>query len=55
MDGIAGTQPILVGVATNRIMSTTQNAKWIRDQFPGNIIPQSRIDPVVSKLLGYTP
>src|SRR2546423_737531 len=26
MDGISGTQPILGGVATNRIMSTTQNA-----------------------------
>jgi len=37
--------------------TTTQNAAgtWIRDLFPGNIIPVSRFDPVVNKFLSYKP
>jgi hypothetical protein len=32
----------------------SQSAYW-RNPFPGNIIPQNRIDPVASKLLSYLP
>lgn len=31
------------------------NGKNIRDQFPGNVIPSSRIDPVAAKLLPFWP
>jgi hypothetical protein len=37
--------------------STRQDANgtWIRDPFPGNIIPTSRFDPVANKFLSYKP
>ncbi|MBL8233783.1 MAG: TonB-dependent receptor [Bryobacterales bacterium] len=43
----------------NRIFdpaSTRQvNGAWTRDVFPGNVIPQSRIDPVARKVLEFDP
>ena len=45
--------------AYNRIFdpATTRqvNGAWLRDPFPGNVIPASRIDPVASKVLGFNP
>jgi hypothetical protein len=37
--------------------TTRQDAsgRWIRDPFPGNVIPQSRIDPVARNFLGQNP
>jgi hypothetical protein len=37
--------------------STRQDAsgKWIRDAFPGNVIPKSRFDPVAAKFLANNP
>ena len=37
--------------------TTRQNAngQWVRDPFPGNIIPANRIDPAVANFLGYQP
>ena len=37
--------------------STRQDAtgKWVRDPFPGNILPVSQIDPVVKKFLSFNP
>lgn len=37
--------------------TTRQDAtgKWIRDQFPGNIIPKNRFDPAVVKFLSHQP
>ena len=32
-----------------------ENGTWMRDPFPGNIIPQSRIDPVIKNYLSHTP
>lgn len=40
--------------ATTVANSTTQSG-YIRSPFPGNIIPASRIDPIVSKILSYYP
>jgi hypothetical protein len=37
--------------ATGRMV----NGQWIRDPFPGNVIPQDRIDPIARRLLGYFP
>ena len=31
------------------------NGKWIRDPFPGNIIPKNRFDPVAVNFLGHQP
>jgi hypothetical protein len=31
------------------------NGTWVRDQFPGNIIPQARFDPVIKNYLSHTP
>lgn len=28
---------------------------WVRDPFPGNIIPQERINPIAQRILGYMP
>src|SRR5262249_4635850 len=28
---------------------------WVRDQFPGNVIPQSRFDPVIKNILARNP
>ena len=43
----------------NRIFdpATTRqvNGAWMRDIFPGNVIPQSRIDPVARKVLEFDP
>ena len=30
------------------------NPQYLRDPFPGNIIPQNRIDPIAKGILGYT-
>jgi len=37
--------------------TTRQDAtgKWIRDPFPGNMVPKDRFDPVASKFLSYQP
>lgn len=48
------------GVKTNPIYdpaSTRHNpdGTWVRDIFPGNAIPQNRIDPVARKVLQYDP
>ena len=32
-----------------------ENGVWVRDPFPGNIIPANRIDPVAARLLGLYP
>jgi hypothetical protein len=37
--------------ATGRL----ENGVWVRDPFPGNIIPASRIDPVAKRILGFYP
>jgi hypothetical protein len=37
--------------ATTRLV----NGQWLRDPFPGNIIPANRIDPVARKVLEYDP
>jgi len=31
------------------------NNVWTRDPFPGNVIPQGRINPIAQKILGYMP
>lgn len=31
------------------------NGQWVRDPFPGNIIPANRINPIAQKILGYYP
>jgi hypothetical protein len=31
------------------------NGQWVRDPFPGNIIPTNRINPIGPKVLGYLP
>lgn len=45
--------------AYNRIFdpATTRNVGgvWMRDMFPGNVIPASRIDPVAQKVIGFDP
>jgi hypothetical protein len=45
--------------AYNRIFdpSTTRNVNgvWMRDAFPNNINPASRIDPLAQKVLGFDP
>jgi hypothetical protein len=33
----------------------TCSSSFIRDQFPGNVIPQSRINPIGAKILSYYP
>jgi hypothetical protein len=47
------------GVTANQIFdpATTRqvNGQWVRDPFPGNIIPASRIDPVARKVLEFAP
>jgi hypothetical protein len=48
------------GVNANPIFNpatTRRNADgtWVRDPFPGNIIPQSQFDPVARAILGYDP
>lgn len=37
--------------------TTRQNADgtWVRDPFPGNVIPKNRVDPAVAKFLSYQP
>ncbi len=37
--------------ATGRLV----NGVWVRDPFPGNVIPASRIDPVAARILGLYP
>ncbi len=32
-----------------------ENNVWVRDPFPGNVIPQSRFDPVARNILGRNP
>ncbi|SPE28767.1 conserved exported hypothetical protein [Candidatus Sulfopaludibacter sp. SbA3] len=48
------------GVSANQLydpLSTTQlsNGQWTRTPIPGNLIPQSRIDPVAAKFFSLTP
>jgi hypothetical protein len=47
------------GVTANQIFdpATTRfvNGQWLRDPFPGNIIPANRIDPVARKVLEFDP
>ncbi|MCC6586125.1 MAG: TonB-dependent receptor [Bryobacterales bacterium] len=48
--GIANANQIF-DPATTRFV----NGAWLRDAFPGNIIPQSRIDPVARKVIEFDP
>jgi hypothetical protein len=32
-----------------------ENGVWVRDQFPGNIIPANRINPVAKQIMSYYP
>jgi len=54
-----GTDPLGRPIYENEIYdpatTRTYNGKIIRDPFPGNIIPQSRIDPVASKIQALIP
>jgi hypothetical protein len=47
------------GVTANPIFdpATTRltGGRWMRDAFPGNMIPQSRFDPVARNVLGFDP
>jgi hypothetical protein len=47
------------GVTSNPIFdpATTRlvNGQWLRDPFPGNMIPRNRFDPVALKVLEYDP
>jgi hypothetical protein len=48
----AGGNPIIIyDPATGRF----ENGAWVRDPFPGNIIPANRIDPIAARLLSYFP
>jgi hypothetical protein len=47
----AGNLIVIYDPATGR----NENGVWVRDPFPGNIIPQNRIDPVAQKILSYYP
>ncbi len=47
----AGMNPIYDPATTRQ----NPDGTWTRDMFPGNVIPQSRIDPVARKLLSYDP
>ncbi len=57
--GVLGTDPLGRSIITNMIYdpSTTRsvNGQVIRDPFPGNIIPSSRIDPVAAKIQALIP
>ena len=44
-------QPIYDPATTRQLA----DGSWVRDPFPGNIIPLSRFDPVARKLLGLNP
>ena len=44
-------QPIYDPATTRQLA----NGSWVRDPFPGNIIPLNRFDPVARKLLGLNP
>ena len=46
-----GLNPIYDPATTRRLADGT----WVRDPFPGNVIPLNRFDPVVRKFLGYDP
>jgi len=35
--------------------STASGSTFVRQQFPGNVIPANRFDPVALKILGYSP
>lgn len=47
------------GVAANQIFdpATTRfaNGQWLRDPFPGNVIPVNRFDPVARKVVEFDP
>jgi len=47
----AGLNPIYDPSTTRQLADGT----WVRDPFPGNMVPQNRIDPVAQKLLSYHP
>ena len=48
----AGGQPVTIyDPLTTRLV----NGQYVRDPFPGNIIPANRIDPVAQAILGYVP
>jgi hypothetical protein len=49
-----GSQYQIYDPATTR-PHPTQAGRFIRDPFPGNIIPQGRLDPVARKILSYYP
>lgn len=40
---------------TGKDTADCHNSAYIRDQFPGNVIPASRINPIGAKLLSYYP
>jgi hypothetical protein len=37
------------------VADATQKSGWGRSVFPGNVIPASRFDPIMKKILGYYP
>ncbi|HYI95362.1 MAG TPA: TonB-dependent receptor [Bryobacteraceae bacterium] len=51
----ASTRQVPVGTGTCTAASNGGNPCWTRDPFAGNIIPQSRFDPVARNVLGYDP
>jgi hypothetical protein len=44
-----GRQITIYDPSTGRL----ENGQWVRDAFPGNVIPQSRIDPMAQRLTQY--
>jgi hypothetical protein len=47
----AGNLIVIYDPATGRL----ENGRWVRDPFPGNVIPAARINPVAERLLAHYP
>jgi hypothetical protein len=45
-------QPVTIYDPTT---GSSVNGQWVRNPFPGNVIPTSRISPIASKVLNYLP
>ncbi len=52
-DGNYGYQPVIIYDPLT--LHRTSSGAYVRDPFPGNKIPQSRISPVAQKLMSYYP
>jgi hypothetical protein len=48
-------RPVLEGTIYDYLTDRVQNNVTVRDPFPGNIIPKSRMDPVALAIQGYIP